>query len=121
MVTNPITHGFSQKKKKKKKKRTLPNILKLNRASNTSHFTDTTTNQGIEGSKFRTAPADKAGIFCAGGWTSIETRMIRTVLNTRVFRPISAISTDFGAFCCNFILNRYKLKWVSRNFLLRHY
>ena len=39
-----------------------------------------------------------AGIFRVGGWTGTETRLIRTVLNTGVFRPVLAISADPGAF-----------------------
>lgn len=37
-------------------------------------------------------------IFHAGGWTSLETRLICMVLNTRVFQLVLAISADFGAF-----------------------
>ena len=37
-------------------------------------------------------------IFRAGAWTGTETGLIRTVLNTGVFRLVSAISADSGAF-----------------------
>ena len=51
-----------------------------------------------QGCQFRTVPAGTAEIFLAGAWTGIETRLIRTVLNTGVFWLVSAISADSSAF-----------------------
>ena len=48
-----------------------------------------------QGCYFRTVPAGTAGIFRVSAWTGTETGLIRTVLNTGVFRLVSA---DSGAF-----------------------